>query len=111
LHLTRYAGMANNRSRSLARQRAGNGHAERRAAQIRIRAETQTGVLLKNQEKAKGATMNGRDKGGKHRRSQSTTSDSPKALKDLGISKDQSSRWRTPSGLLGNPPRDRRPRC
>ncbi len=51
--------------------------AERRAAEIRIRAERKTGSLLKD------STKTGRPE----KRSPDTT------LSDMGISKDQSSKW------------------
>lgn len=55
--------------------------AERQAADIRIRAEVKTGELLSGSDKAQGNRhVNSRESGG-------TT------LKDIGVSKDQSSKW------------------
>ena len=70
-------------------QQARNFDAERRAAQLRIRAETQTGVLLRQQEKAKGG---GDTRKPKEHRSNGATG-ATRTISDLGISKDQSSRW------------------
>lgn len=60
--------------------------AERQAAQIRIRAERKAGQLL-TEMKQSGQRQNGR--GSKKAESRHTTPQ----LKDLGISKDQSSKW------------------
>jgi hypothetical protein len=64
---------------------------ERLACDIRLRAERRAGQLLREMEKAKGARLNGRDPGGAFRQSPDTTAE--KTLADLGISKDQSSKW------------------
>jgi len=42
-------------------------------------------------EKAKGKRLNGKDKTGKFRQSSETTAEKPKTLKDLRLTKDQSS--------------------
>lgn len=74
-------------------QQARNFEAEKRAASIRIRAELKTGEILRAQEKA----QRGPAKKGSQRE---RPNDSPKTLKQLGISETQSSRWQT---LAENP--------
>jgi hypothetical protein len=64
---------------------------ERRACEIRLRAERKAGLLLKAIEKAKAPPGPGRGK--KRRCSEGTAFSKSKTLKDLGISKKQSSRW------------------
>ena len=64
---------------------------EQRAHEIRIRAERRCGQLLKEMDKAKGAQGNPGGQGAKFVRSTDATAQ--KTLADLGISKDQSSRW------------------
>jgi hypothetical protein len=64
---------------------------EQRAHEIRIRAERRCGELLKEMDKAKGAQGNPGGQGAKFVRSTGATAQ--KTLADLGISKDQSSRW------------------
>jgi len=60
---------------------------ERRAIEIRIRAERRCGQLLGEIEKAKGAAQEGIGRRG------GTPSDGARTLSDRGISYDQSSRW------------------
>src|SRR5690242_3392381 len=67
-------------------QQARNVEAERRACEIRLRAERKCGALLRQMEKAKGAPGN-QHTGPLERREGSKT------LGELGISYDQSSRW------------------
>ena len=62
---------------------------ERDAAIARVRAERKCGELLSEMEKAK----RGADKNGSGQRSQRTTPESPKTLAEMGVSKDQSSKW------------------
>ena len=69
-------------------RQAQNLEAERKAVEIRLRAERRCGQLLKEMEKAK----RGPDKI-TGQRSQRETTDSTPTLADLGISKNQSSRW------------------
>ncbi len=64
-------------------QQAKNTEAERRACEIRLRAERKAGQLLSKMEKAKGGQPY--QSGG--------TMGSSKTLKSLGVSPDQSSRW------------------
>jgi hypothetical protein len=63
---------------------------EQRAHEIRVRAERRCGQLLKEMDKAQGAREPGTDRG--TTRSTDATA-SGRKLADLGISKDQSSRW------------------
>lgn len=70
-------------------RQARNIEAERRACEIRLRAERKAGALLSKMEKATGAKGSGSNQ---HQvRSHDTTT--AKTLSELGISKDQSSRW------------------
>jgi hypothetical protein len=64
--------------------------AERKVTEIRLRAERRCGQLLRERDKAKGATEPGTNRG--LTRSHDETA-SPKTLSDLRISKAQSSRW------------------
>jgi hypothetical protein len=66
---------------------AKNKEAEAMAIQIRLRAERRAGELLLEMEKAKGQLRQGSNS---PRSSPSTTG---KTLADLGVSKDQSSKW------------------
>jgi hypothetical protein len=68
-------------------KQARNKEAERRAREIRLRAERKVGKLLRAMKKAKGAAQPGIGRAG------GTRSDGPTALRDLGISKEQSSNW------------------
>lgn len=68
-------------------QQARNVDAERRAADIRIRAELKTGELLKAAEKAKRGPSKKNGQGSQRERSDAQT------LKELSISETQSSRW------------------
>jgi hypothetical protein len=67
---------------------AQNHEAERQASRIRIRAERKAGQLLAQMNKAKGAREPGTNRG--LTRSCETTAST---LADLGVSRDQSSRW------------------
>lgn len=70
-------------------RQARNIDAEKKACEIRLRAERRCGQLLKEREMAKGAQGSGSNQ---HEvRSQLATA--PETLSDLGISKTQSSRW------------------
>ncbi len=64
---------------------------ERRACEIRLRAERKAGELLRERERAKGAAGNPGGRGAPIVRSHGTTAQ--KTLAELGISKDQSSKW------------------
>lgn len=68
-------------------RQAHNTEAERRCCEIRLRAERKAGELLAVTEKAKP----GGDMRPEHRSPRSTNA--PPTLRDLGISKDQSSNW------------------
>lgn len=67
-------------------KQAKNTEAERRACEIRLRAERKAGELLARREKAKAAPGN-QYTGPVERR------DGSKTLTDLGVTRDQSSRW------------------
>jgi len=80
-------------------RQARNTDAETKACEIRLRAERRVGQLLKEREMAKGSAQPGVGrKGANGMRSQPVT-----ALSDLGISKNQSSRWQK---LASIPDRD-----
>jgi hypothetical protein len=73
-------------------KQANNVEAERRACEIRLRAERKAGALLKEMEKAKGAREPGIGKAGRNAVERNDRV-STKTLADYGLSKDQSSRW------------------
>jgi hypothetical protein len=79
--------------RVYARQ-AGDFELQNQAAEIRIRAERRAGQLLLEIEKNHGTRGEGRPRkdGTKSRRSSKTTA-YPAKLEDIGITKDQSSKW------------------
>jgi hypothetical protein len=70
-------------------RQAQNTDAERRACEIRLRAERKAGQLLAKMPKANGR-LAGRNADGSARRSSDATTET---LADLGISRDQSSQW------------------
>lgn len=69
-------------------RQAKNTDAERKACEIRLRAERKAGELLRGMEKAKGAAREGVGK-----RGSSGVPRSEQTLSDLGISKKQSAKW------------------
>ena len=69
-------------------KQARNTEAERRACEIRLRAERKAGRLLSQMEKAKGA----RGSGSNQHRVRSRDETAP-TLSEIGVSKSQSSRW------------------
>lgn len=71
-------------------RQARNTEAERRACEIRLRAERKAGELLSKAEKAKGARGNPGGQGAPVVRSHDDTT---QTLAELGISKTQSHRW------------------
>jgi hypothetical protein len=74
-------------------KQAGDFGLQNQAAEIRLFAERRAGRLLLDMAKNPGTKGEGRPrKDGRKRRSSSTTTNPPK-LSDLGISKDQSSKW------------------
>jgi hypothetical protein len=64
--------------------------AGRQAREIRLRAERKAGALLGNMEKAKGIAGPGRGKAGRPARG--AFNEAP-TLRDLGITRDESSKW------------------
>ncbi len=72
--------------------RASNRDAERKAAEVRIRAERKTGELVKEAQRS-GKMLTAGDNGGAHRGKQKSPSNNTSTLRDLGISYDQSSKW------------------
>lgn len=70
-------------------KQAQNQEAERKACEIRIRAERRAGEILRDMEKAKGVLRRGQELP----RSHNETTERPKTLSDLGINKTQSSRY------------------
>jgi hypothetical protein len=70
-------------------RQARNTEAERKACEIRLRAERRCGQLLSELEKAKGAIEPGTNRG----LTPSHAATASKPLADLGISRTQSSRW------------------
>ena len=71
-------------------QQAQNFEAERKACEIRIRAERRAGVLLKGMKQC-GQRHNGR--GNNQPKLESPCTTSTPQLSDLGITRDQSSKW------------------
>ena len=69
-------------------KQAMNTDAERQACNIRLRAERKVGQMLKDMEKAKGARQPGT-----HRGTTRLHDGTASTLSDMGISKQQSSRW------------------
>jgi len=65
--------------------------------EIRLRAERRTGELLREMEKAKGAR--GTAGPGRGNKTASTANDAVLKLKDLGVSRDQSSQWQRLAAL------------
>ncbi len=81
-------------------KQAGDFELQNQAAEIRLLAEHRAGRLLLDMAKNPGARGEGRPrKDGKLRRSSSTTAYPPK-LNDLGISKDQSSKWQRMAQMM-----------
>lgn len=75
-------------------QQAQNVEAERRACEIRLRAERRAGELLRHTQKAAGAKGNPGGRGAKIvRLHRDTAQCEPAKLADMGISKKQSSDW------------------
>jgi hypothetical protein len=73
-------------------RQAQNTDAERKAAEVRIRAERRAGELLKEM-KQKGARQKEGDNAGAHRGQPKRSSSGTTTLSDLGITRDQSSKW------------------
>ncbi len=71
-------------------QQQHNVEAERRACEIRLRAERKLGQILRDMEKAKGGGDQKSDHPSQRARGDSSAQ---KTLADLGISYTQSSRW------------------
>src|ERR1039458_9999852 len=81
-------------------KQAGDFNLQNQAAEIRLLAEHRAGRLLLDMVKNPGARGEGRPgKNGRKRRSSSTTAYPPK-LTDLGISKDQSSKWQRMAQMM-----------
>jgi hypothetical protein len=76
-------------------RQAKNTQAERLACEIRLRAERRAGELLRDMEKNKGAQGTGSNQ---HRQVRSADTTAPK-LRELGISKQQSSDWQRLSAI------------
>jgi hypothetical protein len=74
-------------------RQAKNPEPERRACEIRLRAERKAGELLRDIEKNQGAKGNPGGQGAKLVQSFDTTAQARPRLSDLGITRDQSSRW------------------
>ncbi len=68
-------------------RRANDFELEKKAAAARVRAERKCGELLKEREKSRGGRPS------RNRSRQSTGSESPRTLRQLGITKDQSSSY------------------
>jgi hypothetical protein len=71
-------------------RQARNTEAERKACEIRLRAERKCGELLRDMEKAKGTRDSGSNQ---YQQVRSTDVTAPQTLSDLGVSKQQSSDW------------------
>ena len=75
-------------------RRANDFELEKKAAAARVRAERKCGELLKERQMARGVRLAGRAKGGSFRRSSARTAEEcPKTLRQLGISRNQSSQY------------------
>jgi hypothetical protein len=85
-------------------KQAQNQEAERKACEIRIRAERRAGEILRDMEKAKGSQsqLSGRDISGGSIVKPPESDNKPKTLSELGINKTQSSRYQA----LANIPDD-----
>lgn len=83
-------------------KQAQNQEAERKACEIRIRAERRAGEILRDMEKAKGGDIAGASRPKIAGNTPLPSNDSPKTLADLGINKMQSSRYQA----LANIPED-----
>lgn len=79
-------------------KQAKNTEAERKACEIRLRAERKAGELLKKSEKAKGARGNPGGQGATVVRSQDDTA---QTLAEMGISKSQSAKWQQLADISG----------
>jgi len=73
-------------------QQAQNFEAERKACEIRIRAERRAGELLREM-KEQGLRQRAGDNAGAYRGQTTRLSSSTTTLSDLGITRDQSSKW------------------
>ena len=75
-------------------KRAGDNELAMKSAKYKMYCERQAGILLKDMEMAKGVQMDGKNQDGNFRQSNEITpEDKPKTLSEMGISKDQSSKW------------------
>jgi hypothetical protein len=61
--------------------------------EIKVRAERRAGQLSHDMPKNKGARLHGKNADGTYRRSHDATAEAVPTLAELGVSKDQSSRW------------------
>lgn len=66
---------------------------ERKALEIRLRAERRVGQLLAEKERSNGVRMNGKDKSGNVRTVHDEPSEYQQAKSDAGISDTQAKRW------------------
>lgn len=76
-------------------RQAKNVEAERRACEIRLRAERKAGKLLKEMEKAKGAAEKGTGRG-----TTRSLGGTASRLSDLGVSRKQSAQWQKLADVL-----------
>src|ERR1035437_4327793 len=82
-------------------KQAGDFELQNQCAEIRLLAEHRAGRLLIEMVKNKGARGEGRPrKDGKRVRRSSSTTTYPLKLSDLGISKDQSSKWQRMAQMM-----------
>jgi hypothetical protein len=90
-------------------KQAGDFELQNRAAEIRLRAERRAGELLADMAKNPGTRGEGRPRkdGTKIRRSSNTTAYPPPKLVEIGVTRDQSSKWQRLAKMIDDATFDR----